>query len=112
MRTHDRHVLMCVGPRCTENGVQAQAVFEFMGDLIDARPELRIKRTRTHCMVACRNRGPIVVVYPEGTWYRGVDQEAVRRIVEQHLVDGQEVTDLIFHRLAEGDTCAADNDPT
>jgi len=101
---------MCVGPRCTENGIEAQAVFELMGEKIDARPELRIKRTRTHCMVACRNEGPILVVYPEGVWYNRVDAAAVERIVSEHLVDGREVTDLIFHRLGEGDTCIPDKD--
>ncbi|CUI08854.1 ferredoxin [Massilia sp. P8910] len=110
MRTHDRHVFMCVGPRCTENGVQAQAVFEHMGRVIDAHPDLCVKRTRTHCMVACRNEGPIVVVYPEGVWYRRVDEAAAERIVAEHLIDGAEVADLIFHRIGEGDTLVADND--
>lgn len=110
MRTHDRHVFMCVGPRCTEKGVQAQAVFEHMGREIDAHPDLCVKRTRTHCMVACRNEGPIVVVYPEGVWYRRVDEAAACRIVSEHLIGGEEVTDLIFHRIGEGDTLVADND--
>jgi (2Fe-2S) ferredoxin len=107
MRAHTRHVLMCVGPRCTENGERAQAVFEFMGEKIDALPELRVKRTRTHCMVACRAQGPVMVVYPEGVWYNRVDEAAVERIVQQHLLGGEEVSDLIFHRLGEGDTCSA-----
>lgn len=110
MRTHQRHVFMCVGPRCTEDGLQAQAMFELMGEKIDAHPDLRVKRTRTHCMVACRNNGPILVVYPEGTWYNRVDAAAVERIVTQHLVGGNEVKELIFHRLGEGDTCILDKE--
>lgn len=101
---------MCVGPRCTEEGIQAQAMFELMGRKIDARPELRIKRTRTHCMVVCRNQGPILVVYPEGVWYRCVDEATLERIVVEHLVGGREVGELIFHRLGEGDTCPLEND--
>lgn len=103
MRTHTRHVFMCVGPRCTENGTRAQAIFEYMGTQIDARPELRVKRTRTHCMVACRAEGPLMVVYPEGTWYNKLDEAAIDRIVEVHLVQGEEVPELIFHRLGSGD---------
>lgn len=103
MRAHDRHVLMCVGPRCTENGVAAQAMFELMGEKIDARPGLRVKRTRTHCMVACRFGGPFLVVYPEGTWYRCADAASVDRIIAEHLEAGREVSDLVFHRLGEGD---------
>ena len=104
MRTHNRHVLMCVGPRCTEDGAAAQSMFELLGEKIDALPDLRVKRTRTHCMVACRNHGPLMVVYPEGVWYRCVDTESLDRIVTEHLVGGEQVHDLIFHRLGEGDT--------
>ena len=107
MRTHNRHVLMCVGPRCTEGGVAAQAMFERLGEKIDALPELRIKRTRTHCMVACRIQGPILVVYPEGVWYRCADDDALERIVNEHLLQGREVDDLIFHRLGCGDIGSA-----
>lgn len=104
MRTHTRHVFMCVGPRCTENGTRSQAMFEYMGTKIDALPDLRVKRTRTHCMVACRAEGPLMVVYPEGTWYNRLDEAAIERIVDQHLVRGEEVSALVFHRLGTGDT--------
>jgi (2Fe-2S) ferredoxin len=97
---------MCVGPRCTENGERGQAMFELMGEKIDARPELRVKRTRTHCMVACKNMGPILLVYPEGTWYRCQDEAALDRIVGEHLEQGREVGDLVFHRLGSGDVDA------
>ena len=103
MRTHSRHILMCTGPRCTEDGLRAEAMFGVLGEAIDARPELRVKRTRTHCMVACKNQGPLAVVYPEGVWYRCEDAAAVERIVAEHLENGREVTDLVFHRLGSGD---------
>ncbi len=110
MRTHDKHVLMCTGPRCTENGVQAEFMFGCLGEKLDARPHLRIKRTRTHCMVACRNQGPVLVVYPDGVWYRRVDEAALDRIVAEHLEGGQPVEELIFHRIGEGDMLTLDDD--
>jgi (2Fe-2S) ferredoxin len=94
---------MCVGPRCTENGVLAEAMFGVLGEQIDARPELRVKRTRTHCMVACKAQAPVVVVYPEGVWYRCEDAGAIERVVVEHLEGGREVSDLVFHRLGSGD---------
>jgi (2Fe-2S) ferredoxin len=103
MRTHTRHILMCTGPLCTEGGVAAEAMFKRLGDSIDARPNLRVKRTRTHCMVVCKNKGPLVVVYPEGVWYQCKDEVALNRIVTEHLEQGQLVEDLIFHKLGEGD---------
>lgn len=109
MRTHSRHVLMCTGPRCTTDGVAAEAMFGRLGERIDALPDLRVKRSRTHCMVACKFGGPILVVYPEGVWYRCKDESALDRIVTEHLVEGREVADLVFHRLGEGDVCSPDD---
>lgn len=97
---------MCVGPRCTQDGVASQAMFELLGKKIDARPELRIKRTRTQCMLACRFGGPVLVVYPDGVWYRCVDEAAVDRVIAEHLEGGREVAELMFHRLGEGDLYA------
>lgn len=108
MRTHTKHVLMCTGPLCTPGGVKAEAMFKLLGQKIDANPNLRVKRTRTHCMVVCKNKGPILVVYPEGVWYRCEDDKALDKIVTEHLEGGREVTELVFHRLGEGDVCASE----
>jgi (2Fe-2S) ferredoxin len=97
---------MCTGPRCTEGGDRAEAMFLRLGEEIDARPHLRVKRTRSHCFVVCKN-GPILVVYPDGIWYRCADEIALRRIVVEHLEGGREVTDYVIHRLGEGDVCLA-----
>ncbi|KXJ04539.1 Cob(I)yrinic acid a,c-diamide adenosyltransferase, partial [Exaiptasia diaphana] len=43
-------------------------------------------------------QGPIAVVYPEGIWYHGVDEQAIRRIFKEHLVEGRPVEELIFDR--------------
>ncbi|WP_354685811.1 ferredoxin [Cupriavidus necator] len=102
MRIHDKHVLMCTGPRCTENGAQADAMFKVLGETIDACEGLRAKRTRTHCFAVCK-QGPIVAVYPDGIWYRNVDAAAIGRIVREHLAGGRAVEPLIFHRLGVGD---------
>ncbi|MHB8428351.1 MAG: (2Fe-2S) ferredoxin domain-containing protein [Acidiferrobacterales bacterium] len=93
---------MCTGPRCTEGGVQAEAMFRLLGEKIDARPQLRVKRTRSHCFVVCQN-GPILVIYPDGVWYRCVDEAVLERIVVEHLEGGREVTEHVIHRLGEGD---------
>ena len=102
MRTHTRHVLMCTGPRCTEGGVQAEIIFQRLGEKIDLRPELKVKRTRSNCFAVCR-QGPILVVYPEGVWYHCVDEAVLERIVVEHLEGGREVSEHIFHRVGEGD---------
>lgn len=96
---------MCTGPLCTQNGVQAESMFRRLGEAIDARPHLQVKRTRTHCVVVCKH-GPILVVYPEGVWYHRVDETALERIVTEHLEGGREVTEYVFHRI--GEVCPPD----
>ena len=60
MGAYKRHLLICVGPRCTENG-ESQALFEMLGAKFKAAGidggELRVKRTRTHCFTSCKT-GP------------------------------------------------------
>lgn len=101
---------MCIGPRCTPDGIASQAMFERLGKQIDARPGLGVKRSRTLCMAACKLKGPILVVYPDGVWYRCLDEAALERIVAEHLDGGREVTDLVIHRLGEGDVCPPENE--
>ncbi|MCL1621666.1 (2Fe-2S) ferredoxin domain-containing protein [Ralstonia pseudosolanacearum] len=102
MRTHHKHVLMCTGPRCTQDDAEAEALFKVLGQTIDACEGLRVKRTRTHCFAVCK-QGPLMVVYPDGVWYRNLDAASVRRIVDEHLAGGAPVEDRIFHRTGLGD---------
>jgi (2Fe-2S) ferredoxin len=95
-----RHLLVCTGPRCTENG-ESQALFDSLGETFRAagldRGERRVKRTRTSCFATCKS-GPILCVQPDGVWYYNATPENLQRIVDQHLVGGEPVEDLIFHR--------------
>lgn len=102
MRKHSRHVLMCTGPRCTEGGARAEAMFLRLGEEIDACLGLDVKRTRSHCFAVCRH-GPVLVVYPDGVWYHRVDEAALQRIVVEHLKGGREVSGHVFHRTGDGD---------
>jgi (2Fe-2S) ferredoxin len=54
-----------------------------------------VLRTKVDCLRVCE-QGPIAVVYPEGTWYRELDRAAMDRIVEEHLIGGRPVPDLMF----------------
>lgn len=51
--------------------------------------------THTGCFGIC-DKGPAMVVYPEGTWYGQLDEERVERIVEEHLAGGQAIAELMI----------------
>ncbi len=95
-----RHLLVCTGPRCSADG-QSQALFDSLGARFKAAGldagELRVKRTRAACFAACKG-GPILCVQPDGTWYYGVTDAVMDRIVAEHLVGGRPVADHVFHQ--------------
>jgi (2Fe-2S) ferredoxin len=54
-----------------------------------------ILRTKANCLRICAD-GPIAVVYPDGTWYRGCDPPVLDRIIEEHLVNGRRVEEYVI----------------
>ena len=53
----------------------------------------RIRINSAGCMDRC-DEGPVIVVYPEGTWYTYVDEQDLDEIITEHLQNGRVVERL------------------
>ncbi len=88
------HVLVCGGTGCTSSGSK-QIREEFEAQLKNFGIENEVKVIQTGCFGLCA-LGPIVIVYPEGSFYSMVKTEDVAEIVEQHLLKGRIVKRLLY----------------
>lgn len=55
-----------------------------------------IFRTKANCLRVCCE-GPILLVYPEGIWYRNATPEIIERVIQEHLLQGKIVTEYVFN---------------
>ena len=94
------HVLICGGTGCTSSG--SVAVREAMAKELElAGLSDEVKIVQTGCFGLCAN-GPIMIIYPEGTFYSHVKVEDVKEIVEEHLLKGRLVERLLHKETDEG----------
>ncbi len=88
-----KHVLVCVNADCAERG--SVAVLSSLRTLVkQVGRERDIRVTRTLCMGRC-GEGPTVAVYPDGIWYRGVQESDTRELVQEHLLGDRLVGRLV-----------------
>ena len=85
-------------PSCPVSG--SVAVLEAFDHEIQAHGLVGdVQLTTCGCMGLC-DEGPVMVVYPEGVWYRHVQASDVSEIVETHLCDGKPVAHLVWNDVA------------
>ncbi|MGI6576024.1 MAG: NADH-quinone oxidoreductase subunit NuoF [bacterium] len=88
------HVLVCGGTGCTSSGSKkVQEVLQ--AELVKQGLDKEIKIVETGCHGFCE-KGPLVIVYPEGTFYCQVKPEDVPELVEEHLLKGRIVQRLLY----------------
>ena len=101
MEPYRHHVLVCTGGFCSPDR-RGRELYAMLPELLDRENLLfgpkRVKRGETPCLGVCSG-GPIVVVYPDGVWYRHVTPKILERIVTEHLRDGRVVEEQVFFRL-------------
>ena len=108
MEMYRSHVMICRGTGCTSsNSEQIAKNFE---DLIKKNGlDKEVIVERTGCFGLCA-LGPIVIIYPEASFYSLVKPEDVEEIVNEHLIKGRVVKRLLYAETIENDTIKSIND--
>lgn len=95
------HVLVCGGTGCTSSG--SEAILSALQAELDKKGLIEeVKVIKTGCFGLCA-LGPIMIVYPEGSFYSMVKPEDIPEIVEEHLLKGRIVKRLLYQETVEGD---------
>ena len=94
-------ILLCGGTGCTSSGSQT-LVKEFKKELIKHELMDEVELVITGCFGLCE-LGPVVIVYPEGTFYSRVEPSDIPELVEEHLVKGRPLERLIYSEKKEGE---------
>lgn len=92
---YQRHILLCLGPDCCPLKKGEKTWEHLKKRLKELGPSCAAFRTKVGCLRVCAD-GPLAVVYPEGTWYRGVTPEVCEEIIQRHLLRGEVVEEHAF----------------
>ncbi|MDH4198881.1 MAG: (2Fe-2S) ferredoxin domain-containing protein [Spirochaetia bacterium] len=91
------HIFICTQnkppmvPSCGGGG-SAEILDSFRTEVFKNGLEKDVVVTSSGCVGMC-NRGANVVIYPEGKWYTVVKADDVKKIVQNHIIDGNPVED-------------------
>ncbi len=88
------HVLVCTGTGCVSSGSK-KVIAKLEEELKANGLDKEVKIIETGCQGFCE-QGPLVIIYPEGTFYTHVQEADVPEIVNEHLIKGRIVNRLLF----------------
>ena len=101
-----QHLMLCTAGLCSSPEL-AEVSWSYLKarikelKLMDV--ESGVLRSKVGCLRVCK-QGPIMVSYPDGTWYHSCTPEVIETILQEHVIKGVPVEEYIF---AKGDLGAS-----
>lgn len=97
MAQYTKHVFVCTyGPWCKRDGDTDAIVQQLKQGVTAAGLKSRVRINRSGCLNQC-GHGPMVVIYPAGRWYAGVQAADVAEILAEDIVNDRPVARLLYH---------------
>ena len=102
MSYYKHHVFFCLNQR--DNGEACCATHDAQAALDHCKSRVKreglagpgaVRVNKAGCLDRCAG-GPVVVVYPDETWYTYVDKGDIDEIVDEHLKHGRVVERLLL----------------
>ena len=103
-------VMVCGGTGCTSSGSDKIAN-AFLNEIKAVGLSEEVNVVRTGCFGLCA-LGPIVIIYPEASFYSMVKEDDVKEIVDEHLLKGRPVTRLLYDETVQADNTITSLDDT
>ncbi|WP_017728917.1 (2Fe-2S) ferredoxin domain-containing protein [Halalkalibacterium ligniniphilum] len=96
---NQKHVLICNGSSCMRKGGE-EVTQAIRSEIYNQNLDFVVHTTRTLCNGRCKD-APVVIVYPDGTWYGEVDKNSAKDIVGIDLEKGSKVAELVCYLSTE-----------